>query len=234
MTIALLCSGQGHAGYSVGELASWGCAGLLDAGQMLDLATSRAAAMDAASGPDDGLAYVRGLKRAALDTLCAGTASPWRFINPGDVFVMGGARSALDAACAAAVGTGAAHVGTLRVAVASHTARLAPASGAFREILGGIGTARPDPRVRLLSGLDGTTVRVAEGLDRLARQISQPIDWAGCIEACLEAGMTAALELGPGNALAAMVSAREPRIIARSLHDFRSLEGVKRWLGARP
>ena len=35
------------AGYSVGELAAWGCAGAFDAKEVLQLALRRAAAMDA-------------------------------------------------------------------------------------------------------------------------------------------------------------------------------------------
>ena len=42
--------------------------------------------------------------------------------------------------------------------------------------------------------------------------------------------MTAALELGPGNALATMTAAAHPGVNARSLDDFRSLAGVERWL----
>ena len=58
------------AGYSVGELAAWGVAGLLDYEGVLDLAVQRAAAMDAATTQPSGLAAIRGLKRAALDPIC--------------------------------------------------------------------------------------------------------------------------------------------------------------------
>ena len=51
------------AGYSVGEVAAWGVAGLLGATDTLDLVARRAEAMDAASPPGDGLLFVRGLSR---------------------------------------------------------------------------------------------------------------------------------------------------------------------------
>ena len=85
--------------------------------------------------------------------------------------------------------------------------------------------------MRLLSGIDGTAATaVAEGLDKLAAQISRTIEWAACLEACVEAGVETALELGPGNALAAMTGAAYPSINARSLDDFRTLSGVETWL----
>jgi len=47
------------AGYSVGEVAAWGVAGLLDSLVTLDLAARRADLMDTASMPGDGLLFVR-------------------------------------------------------------------------------------------------------------------------------------------------------------------------------
>jgi [acyl-carrier-protein] S-malonyltransferase len=58
------------AGYSVGELAAWGVAGLLDYEDVLDLAVQRATAMDAATTQRSGLVAVRGLGRTALDVIC--------------------------------------------------------------------------------------------------------------------------------------------------------------------
>ena len=219
------------AGYSVGELASWGCASVVDPALTLHLAVKRAAAMDVATQGGDGLAYVRGLDRAAVGELCSRHDLAIAIANPGATFVIGGGRDDLTAACDDAMARGATHSGALRVFVASHTPKLAAAGNAFRVDLDQVAATRVNPRVRLLSGVDATMVRnVADGLDKLAGQISQTIEWAGCLDACVEAGMTAALELGPGNALATMTSAAHPGVNARSLDDFRSLAGVERWL----
>ncbi len=220
------------AGYSVGELAAWGCAGLIDPDAAIALARERAAVMDAASGPDDGLAYVKGLPRARVDALCETRGVTVAIINPDDTFVLGGGRRALVAACEAATQAGAARTGVLKVVVASHTPALRRASEAFADALarrtveGGL-----EPGVRLLSGVDGTTVGdVSVGRAKLARQISHTIDWAACLQACREAGATTALELGPGNALAGMVMSALPDVRARALDDFRTLDGVRAWL----
>ena len=199
---------------------------------VIALARERAAAMDAAGGPDAGLAYVKGLARARVDALCAAHGVAVAIVNPGETFVLGGARLDLAAACEAATDAGATRTGVLKVAVASHTTRLRRASDAFADVLAGqtIGAGLA-PGVRLLSGLDGTAVATpAEGLTKLSRQVSQTVEWAACLESCLEAGATAALELGPGNALAQMVTNAYPTVGARALDDFCTLGGVRSWL----
>ncbi|MBN3787414.1 malonate decarboxylase subunit epsilon, partial [Burkholderia sp. Ac-20353] len=90
---------------------------------------------------------------------------------------------------------------------------------------------RPLPGARLVSGIDGASVLdVADGLDKLARQIAEPVEWAACLAGCVEAGATAFLELGPGRALAEMAAGAYPALPARSLADFRSIDGVTSWL----
>jgi [acyl-carrier-protein] S-malonyltransferase len=89
----------------------------------------------------------------------------------------------------------------------------------------------PRSGTRLLSGIDGAPVLDAStGLHKLAAQISQTVQWAACLEACVEAGATAFLELGPGPALSEMGAGAYPGLDARSLDDFKSLDGVRAWL----
>ncbi len=80
------------AGYSVGEVAAWGVAGLLSPIETLDLIASRVRAMDAATPSGDGLLFVRGLSRDAIDRLCERFDAAIAIINPGDAFVLGGRR----------------------------------------------------------------------------------------------------------------------------------------------
>ncbi|WP_395665769.1 acyltransferase domain-containing protein [Methylocella sp.] len=219
------------AGYSIGELAACACAGMIPAAMVLELAGRRAALMDAAGGPDEGLAFVRGLPRAAVEALCARFGAATAIVNPGEAFVVGGGRETLRALCAAALAQGAVKAGALKVNVASHTPRLRAASAGFAQALAAAGLARPRPDFRLFSGIDAARVFTpAQACERLAAQISQTIDWAGCLEACVESGATRALEPGPGRALAAMAS--DVGLDARGLEDFRTLEGARGWLAA--
>lgn len=220
------------AGYSVGELAAWGVARRFDPAETLELAASRAEAMDRVSQPGDGLLFVRSLPRQTVDGLCARHGGAVAIVNPGDAFILGGSRDALDAMAAEAKAMNAVRLVTLAVEVASHTPRLSAASPVFRERLGQL-PARPvlARSPRLLSGVDGAPVLdVNEGLDKLAAQISRTVRWADCLQACVESGAVAFLELGPGSALSAMAAAAYPSIPARSLDDFRTLKGVRAWL----
>jgi [acyl-carrier-protein] S-malonyltransferase len=70
-------------------------------------------------------------------------------------------------------------------------------------------------------------------LDKLAAQISQTVQWADCLQGCLEAGATTFLELGPGSALSRMSASAYRDVEARSLEDFRTLQGARMWLAQR-
>ncbi|PRF98181.1 malonate decarboxylase subunit epsilon [Burkholderia ambifaria] len=219
------------AGYSVGEVASWSVAGMIDPHDALDLADARARAMDAASGGDERMAFVRGLTRARLARLCDGRDAAIAIANPGDAFVVAGRQADVAAVADDAARDGALRVAPVCVRIASHTRRLAAAVPAFRASLAAVNVHRPPPGTRLFSGIDGASVLdVGAGLDKLARQIAEPVEWAACLAACVEAGATAFLELGPGRALAEMAGGAYPALPARSVADFRSVDGIASWL----
>ncbi|MDV2205958.1 acyltransferase domain-containing protein, partial [Burkholderia pseudomallei] len=118
---ALLPRRRCVAGYSVGELAAWSVAGLVEARDALDLVAARARAMDAASDGDARMLFVRGLARDAVDASCAAHGAAVAIVNPGDAYVLAGPRAALDALAADARARGAARVTPVCVRVASHT-----------------------------------------------------------------------------------------------------------------
>jgi [acyl-carrier-protein] S-malonyltransferase len=220
------------AGYSVGEVAAWNVAGLLDATTTLDLVARRAETMDAASIPGDGLLFVRGLSRGIIEDLCSSHDVAIAIVNPGDAYVLGGAGKALDVLAEKAKMIGAARVVRVPVNVASHTSRLAAASAEFRKVLDQSSIkARPNIGARLFSGIDGSSVvDIPFGMDKLAEQISRTVQWAACLESCVEAGASTFLELGPGRALSEMAASAYPTIAARCLEDFSTLTGVRTWL----
>ena len=223
-------SGIVLAGYSVGELAAWGCAGLLDPAQTLRLAAARAAAMDRAAPAGAGLAAIVGLRRDALDPLLRTHDLAVAIVNGDDSFVIGGAGEALDACLVEARRQGAAKAGRLRVAIPSHTPLLEPAAAAFATVLDRETLHAQGAAIRLLRGIDAETVRDPRaGLRKLALQVAQTIDWAACLQACREAGATRFLELGPGSALARM-AATDPSAASRAVEQFGTADGVRAWL----
>jgi [acyl-carrier-protein] S-malonyltransferase len=220
------------AGYSVGEVAAWGVAGLIGVTETLDLVATRASVMDAASHGDDGMIFIRGLERTTIEKLCADREAAIAICNPDDAWVLGGRRVALEAIAEEALRRGAVRVVSIPVEVPSHTFLLAEASVAFSHVLADIHLQpAPRPGTRLFSGIDGNSVlNAANDVKKLASQISQPVQWAKCLDGCVEAGTAAFLELGPGHALAEMAAGAYPHIPARSLDDFRSMQGVLDWL----
>jgi [acyl-carrier-protein] S-malonyltransferase len=220
------------AGYSVGELAAWGVAGLLIYEEVLDLAVRRATTMDAATTVQSGLVAIHGLKRNALDAICRAHGAYIAIINGADQMLVGGTSESLAAVIRDARVHGAQRTTTLPVAVPSHTPLLANASDRFRQALAKAHlSAEIPPGVRLLSGIDGDAVfDVGAGADKLARQIQQTVDWAACMQSCRAAGVTKVVELGPGNALAHMMHEFMPDCDVHSLSEFHSLSGFERWM----
>lgn len=220
------------AGYSIGDLAAWGCAGRFDAETILRLAAARADAMDAAGGEGAGLAGIRGLRLAAIETLAGTHGCHLAIRNATDSAVIGGPVLALERVCEEARAAGALRAVVLAVRTPSHTPLLREASRRFEEALAGECLSRPPPGApRLISGLDGAPVFDARaGLSKLVGQISQTIDWAACLEACREYGSDTVLELGPGHALATMARDAIPEARIHALDEFRSAPGAVDWL----
>jgi [acyl-carrier-protein] S-malonyltransferase len=220
------------AGYSVGELAAWGVAGLLDHKDVLDLAVQRAAAMDKATTEPSGLVAIRGLRRDALDSICKVHGAYVAIVNAEDQMLIGGTKKALDEVVPDALAAGAERTTVLPVAVPSHTPLLAVASDRFRQALANARLPAEVPSgVRLLSGIDGDTVfDVRAGADKLARQIQQTVDWAACMQSCRAAGVAKVAEFGPGDALAHMMREFMPDSDVHSLSEFHSLSGFGHWV----
>lgn len=114
--------------------------------------------------------------------------------------------------------------------LASRTA--AAATDQFRDALAQEELCRPAAGApRLVSGLDGAAVfDPKSGFEKLALQISQTLDWEASLVACREYGAEQVLELGPGHALATMAREALPEAHVHALEDFRSTEGIIRWI----
>ena len=160
------------AGYSVGEVAAWGCAGALDAAATLRLTDRRASIMDAVAPPDGGLAGIIGLRRDRLDPILSKHDLEVAIINDVDSFVVGGHADPLDACCRDALASGAKRAVRIRVTVPSHTGLMAAAVEPFGNALREMAPRLPHGGYRLLSGIDGNTVWDMEtGGEKLARAL---------------------------------------------------------------
>ncbi|WP_226583627.1 acyltransferase domain-containing protein [Acuticoccus sediminis] len=220
------------AGYSAGELPAWGLAGVLDGEAVLRLVARRAAAMDEATTEPCGLAAILGLPHSQVEKICASHRLHIAIVNGPDHVVVGGRESDLAPGLAAACGEGARRVVRLAVHVASHTPLLCAATRALEpDFTAALGRGPLPPGVRVIAGANGRSVHSREdGARLLAVQISAVLRWDAVMDAVNALAPVRVIELGPGDALARMM-AQSCGVDARSTADFRSIVGVRRWLG---
>lgn len=229
-----LCAGLTEpalvAGYSIGELSAYGVAGALDPVEAVKLAIERARVMDACleNGAAQAMVALSGMPDASVEDLLARFGFYPAIVTGDDALVAGGPAAQGEALAAAALAAGG-RATVLPVAVASHTPLLQGAVAPFAALLERRRWAAP--AFPVVSGISAEpVVDVNKAMRELPRQIAEPIRWKDCMDACQEAGVTVALELGPGAALARMLQARHPHIACRSVAEFRSLDGIHSWL----
>lgn len=217
------------AGYSVGEVSAQAIAGVIALAQAVPLVARRAAAMDqAAQGHAQGLISVGGLPLAQAQACLAANGAHVAIVTGDDTLIAGGLAAALQQAATELTAMGA-RTGVLPVGLASHTPLMQAAVPLLGAALAQL--APQAPGLPLLAGIDARLLRDgADAQAALLAQLVQPIQWAACMDACAEQGITVALELGPGAALSRMLRERHPHIASRSLADFRSIEGLLGWL----
>jgi [acyl-carrier-protein] S-malonyltransferase len=215
------------AGYSVGELAAYACAGALPPHAALALVVQRAARMDAAVvGIACGLLSVSGLPveqvlQAHAELDCAIAIGPQQAIYAGTLPQL--QASALALAQRGAVCT------ELDVRVASHSRWMAPAAIGFAQDLAGVPLARPHATL-VLNSTGASTRDLPLLRSNLSDQLACTVQWAACMDALAEQGVACVIEIGAGSTLAKMWNQRHPAIPARSISEFRDVAGAARWL----
>lgn len=219
------------AGYSIGELAAYGVAGALAPQDAVALAATRAALMDQAAlaHPGQAMAAIGALPLERARDMTRSSGFEIAIATGEDSCIAGGLAEHLPMLESAVLSAGG-RLQQMPVAVASHTSLMHDAVAPFAAAL----TAAPFAAARcpVLSGIAASRVVTKErAVDHLSRQLAQTIEWSACMDAAVEAGITVALELGPGSSLARMFQSRHPGVACRSVADFRSIDGVVAWLG---
>jgi [acyl-carrier-protein] S-malonyltransferase len=137
--------------------------------------------------------------------------------------------AALLETCSAALREQGALCKRLDIRVASHSRRMSQAALQFAEHLKGVNFARPTSALAL--NATGGISRQPDTLrPALAQQIANTVQWAACMESIAELGVTCVLEVGAGTTLSKIWNQQHPDIPARSIEEFRNVEGVVRWI----
>ncbi|MFG6466907.1 ACP S-malonyltransferase [Roseateles sp. BYS87W] len=215
------------AGYSVGELAAYAAAGVMEPAAAVALAAQRAALMSAcAQGQAGGLLSVQGpgalaRAQAEADLHLAIRISPERVL-------VGGLTPTLEVAAARWSAEGL-RCTRLPIGVASHTPLMAEAAQVFEQTL----AQQPlrAPRAAVVTNRHGTASRQLSVLaPALAAQIAHTVRWDDTMDTLAERGVRCVLEVGPGSTLAAMWRERHPAIPVRSVDEFRSAQAAGDWV----
>ena len=198
------------AGHSVGEFTAAVLAGVLTADDALVLVRERGRAMAAASAvTPTGMSAVLGGDPEQVAAALAEHGLTAANANGSGQVVAAGTLEQLAALAAAPPAR--TRVVPLQVAGAFHTHHMAPAVQALAAAAAGVTPA--DPRVPLLSNADGAAVTSGtQALERLVRQVSNPVRWDACTATLAGLGVTALVELCPGGTLAGLAKRGLPGV----------------------
>lgn len=217
------------AGYSLGELVAYACAGACDFDTLLSLADARARVMDAAVTAHCGMVAISGIPLRRMKRIAAETGAFIAIVNGDDHLVLGGEHHALDTLVSRAGAQEGVRVHVLPVEIPSHTPLMAAASAEYEKILAG--SALRAPLLPVVSSVENRVIyRRDEMVRTLALHLSRPLQWAGCMQTMAEMGPAAFLEIGPGNSLVKITQRLLPGCTAHAIEEFNSLDGVAAWM----
>jgi [acyl-carrier-protein] S-malonyltransferase len=198
------------AGHSVGELAAYVAAGVLDAAAGLRLVHLRAQAMAAACAVVDGsMSAVIGLEEKALRAAClvaseGGSSVELANLNAPGQLVVSGARDALERMGERARADGARRVLPLKVGGPFHSVYMRPAAETLATALAQ--TPLRSAEVPVVVNASAQPVQTPEELRlELATQIYSTVRWIETLERLAAMGCDQFLEIGPGQVLAGLV-----------------------------
>jgi [acyl-carrier-protein] S-malonyltransferase len=222
------------AGHSLGEYSALVAAEAFTLEDAVRTVHQRGRAMqDAVPEGEGGMAAIMGGDRAAVEALCAEAAqgdvvSPANFNAPGQI-VISGHKRAVDRAAALA-GSRKLKAIPLKVSAPFHCALMAPAARAVETALASLSLQAPRfPVVANVNALPNESSTEAKRL--LVRQIDGPVLWEQTISLMAEAGVTHALEIGPGKVLAGLVKRIDKRIAVLSVGDADTIAKIPEFLG---
>ena len=216
------------AGHSVGEITATAAAGVLAADDAVVFVRERGRAMAAASAvTPTGMAAVLGGDPTEVLAVLERHGLTAANVNGAGQTVAAGTLQQLEALQADPPAK--ARVIPLQVAGAFHTHHMAPAVGTLGELAGTLPTQAPT--VTLLSNADGRAVTDGrEALDRLVRQVSNPVRWDLCMQTMQELGVTGIIELPPAGTLVGLAKRALKGVETLALKTPDDLEAAQRMI----
>ena len=197
------------AGHSLGEWSALVAAQVVSFADAVNIVRQRGAAMQRAVPVGEGaMAAIIGLDDDKIIAACDAAeqgevAAAVNFNAPGQV-VIAGTAAAVERAIAGCKEAGAKRALALPVSAPFHTSLMRPAADALAELVDQ--TAFSAPQLTVVHNVHAATESDPAVIKRLMlEQIYQPVRWVECIQTVIAAGVTSAIECGPGAVLCGMV-----------------------------
>ncbi len=205
------------AGHSLGEYTALVAAGVLDFQDALKLVRERGRLMkESGDEQPGGMVAVVGISAETADRICAEASTLGTIVrantNSPDQLVLSGELDALDRAAHLARAAGARAVVPLRISLASHSPLMQNAALKLAAVL----AAMPmrDAQVPIAANITGQLITTAEDVRReLSGQLVGPVEWTRSVAQMIESGVSAFVEIGPGQVLSRLI-----RRISRDVH----------------
>lgn len=223
------------AGHSLGEYSALVAAGALGLADAVRVVRERGRAMQAAVPAGAGaMAAIMGASDEQVAALCSEAAegdvlAPANFNAPGQT-VIAGTRAAVDRA----VELSKAHklkAVPLKVSAPFHCSLMAPAAASVQQSLAAISLAAP--RFPVVANVDARPNSDKDRIaDLLVRQVDSPVRWQASLQHIADAGVTRALEIGPGKVLAGLTKRIDKRVSVLSVNDRESVEKTAEFLAS--
>ncbi len=226
------CEGGGAmprmmAGHSLGEYTALVAAGALEFADAVELVRDRGRYMQEAVPEGEGaIAAVLGLDDEQIQAVCNDSArgevvEPVNYNAPGQVVIAGHA-GAVERALEAAKAAGAKRAITLPMSVPAHCSLMAPAAEKLASRLAGVEVKTP--QVPVVHNVDVSLSADPDSIrQHLVDQVRSPVRWVECVQALAAAGVSEAVECGPGKVLAGLNRRIDRSIGIRAIHDPDSL-----------
>jgi [acyl-carrier-protein] S-malonyltransferase len=201
---------SGVAGHSVGEITAAVASGVFSAEQGIKFVKERGDAMALAAGLEPtSMAAVLGGDQSVVEARLAELGLEPANYNGGGQIVAAGSASAIGEL--QAEGPAGARVIPLQVAGAFHTRYMAPAVEALATYADGMTVG--DPVSKLWTNAGGQSVTSGqEFVQLMVNQVKSPVRWDLCMQAMVEAGVTALIEVSPAGTLTGLAKRSMPGI----------------------
>ncbi len=225
------------AGHSLGEYSAHVAAGTFSFADAVRLVRRRGRYMQEAVPSGTGaMAAVLGLDADKVAQACREAAqgevvSPAN-LNGGGQVVIAGSRAAVERAGVRAKALGARRVVPLPVSAPFHCALMKPAEDRLAPELRALRVQ--NPRVGVVANVDAEPRRDGpSAIEALIRQVSSAVLWEDVVRRLASEGVTAYVEVGPGNVLSGLIRKIHPEAVVANVGAPEDMTDARALLSAR-